>query len=84
MNVMLMSHINPKQTRTYWLTVERDTSTHTYARTYVRIYEKKYYYTEKQELCGTNATAKTIQPNSMEFRFKCLNYGNVFVSIPIE
>lgn len=80
MNVMLMSHINPKQTRTYWLTVERDTHT----RTYVRIYEKKYYYTEKQELCGRNATAKTIQQNSMEFRLKCLNYGNVFVSIPIE
>lgn len=57
MNVMLMSHINPKQTRTYWLTVERDTSTHTH--THVRTdIRKKYYYTEKQELCGRNATAK--------------------------
>lgn len=60
---------------------KRHNHTHTHVRTNIR---KKYYYTEKQELCGTNATAKTIQPNSMEFRLKCLNYGNVFVSIPIE
>lgn len=80
MNVMLMSHINPKQTRTYWLTVERDISTHTHTHVRTYGYTKKNIITQKNK----NSVAKTIQKNSMEFRLKCLNYGNVFVSIPIE
>lgn len=80
MNVMLMSHINPKQTRTYWLTVERDTHT----RTYVRIYEKNIITQKNKNSVAEMLRQKTIQPNSMEFRLKCLNYGNVFVIFPIE